>query len=62
MFDWYLLETSFQMRDRKSRSCREGRVGGEELEGVESGETVIRMCCMKRESISINTKIQNNIF
>ena len=47
----YLSEVcSFKMRDRK-RVGLNGRGGGEELGGVEGGETVIMIYQVRKESI-----------
>jgi hypothetical protein len=51
MFGCYLLETySFLTKDRVDL---EGRGGGKEVEG---GETIIRIYCIRRESISKKKK------
>jgi hypothetical protein len=41
------------------RKWRESRSGGWEIEGVEEGKTVVRMYCMKEESI-FNLKIKKH--
>lgn len=57
MFCCYLLEgCSYQMRDRK-RMDLNWRGGGEELGGVEGEETVFRIYCMGKESISNKKEI-----
>jgi hypothetical protein len=46
MFGYYFLEAcSFLRRDRKGVGL-EGRRSGEELGGVERGETIIRKYCV----------------
>ena len=51
MFGCYLLEAcSFLMTDRKGVDP-EKRRGGEELGGVQGRESIIRVYCIKKDSI-----------
>ena len=49
MFDCYFLEASSFLRERKEDTQK--RRGKEKLGGIEGGETVSRIYCLKRESI-----------
>ena len=61
MFGCYLLEAcSFLMRDRKGVDL-DGRRGGEELGGVEGGETIIRIYYVRKKSIFNKRKIEKRI-
>lgn len=49
MIDCYILKAYFLlMRDRKGMDPEGGR-GGEELGGLEGGDTVIRIYCIRKE-------------
>lgn len=51
MFVCYLLKAcSFLMKDRKGMGT-EGRRGEEELAGAKAEETIIRLYCLRKESI-----------
>lgn len=61
MLGCYLLEVySFLMKERKGADL-EGRVDREQLRGAEGEETVIRIHCMRKESISIKGVSLNKI-
>lgn len=54
MFGYYLLESSsFQVKDQNVVDL-EGTVGEEEMAGIERGETLIRIYCMRKLKIHKN--------
>lgn len=54
MFGYYLLESSpFQVKDQNVVDL-EGTVGEEEMAGMEGGETLIKIYCMRKLKIHKN--------